>query len=61
MDVAKVLGVCKVEAYVILRSTMASRAAAAVEIAVLAGAGAAHAALSVTADVDVGNAGGVGI
>ena len=43
--------------YIILRTAMTLRAAAAVEIALLSGTRAAHASLSVTADVDVGNRG----
>ena len=48
------------ETYVVFRSTMPMRAAATVEVGFLAGARAAYAALDAAADVDVGDARGVG-
>ena len=48
-------------AYIVLRTAVTRRAAAAVEVLVLARARTAHAALGVAADVDVGHGGRVGI
>lgn len=45
--------------YIVLRTTMSSRAAATVEVTIRSGTRAAHTTLSMSADIDIGDGGGI--